>query len=314
THEKWLDLDRGVEDDTYRFLDLVKPLAEKLGPILIQLRPKFNYEEHVEALETYLDTLPENYKWAVEFRNLSWMKSDTLRILERYNAAYTIVDEPLLPPDTHITADFAYIRWHGHGANPWYNYEYSPSELESWVPKVKDTTKRAGEVYGYFNNHFSANAVKNASEILAMLEQETAEQMGAVTKILDHRQREAEQPQGLTLDAFAAAEEGLNIADQLMRFTNAPRLLRAEGIKDEELEITLNSGERVEADIRRYTIEIDRKAKTITHDCGDWRKGADRKRVCKHVAKLFLSLPEGQAEGLLSEIWRDIEGWRFLVS
>jgi uncharacterized protein YecE (DUF72 family) len=313
THDKWLDFDKGVEDDTARFIDLIRPLAEKLGPILIQLRPKFNYDDHVEALEQYLDSVPKNYEWAVEFRHLSWMRNETYEILEKRNAAYTIVDEPLLPPEIRVTADFAYIRWHGHGANPWYNYDYSPSELDSWIPKVEETTGKARKTYGFFNNHFSANAVKNAVEILEMLDRATPEQKGALDKIMAHRQKAMMQPQGMTLTAYASQEE-LSVADHLLHFTNAPRLTRAEQIGDDELDVTFNSGDRVEAGIRRYSIEIDRTSKTVTHNCADWRKGAERKRMCKHVAKLLLSLPEGQAQELLTEIWVDRDGWRFIAA
>jgi len=35
THDKWLRQEEGVEDDVWRFLNLMQPLAEKLGPILI---------------------------------------------------------------------------------------------------------------------------------------------------------------------------------------------------------------------------------------------------------------------------------------
>jgi len=314
THDKWLDLDKGVEDDTARFIDLIRPLAEKLGPILIQLRPKFNYDDHVEALERYLDSVPENYEWAVEFRHLSWMRDETYDILQKHNAAYTIVDEPLLPPETRVTADFAYIRWHGHGTNLWYNYDYSPSELESWVPKVEETKLKVRTTYGFFNNHFSANAVKNAVEILEMLDRATPEQKGALDNIMAHRQKALMQPQGMTLTAYSPQGEGLSVGDHLLRFTNAPRLTRAEQIGDDELDVTFNSGDRVEAGIRRYSIEIDRNSKTVTHDCDDWRKGAERKRMCKHVAKLLLSLPEGQAQELLTEMWVNRDGWRFIAA
>jgi uncharacterized protein YecE (DUF72 family) len=314
THDKWLDLDKGVEDDTARFIDLIRPLAEKLGPILIQLRPKFNYDDHAEALEQYLDSAPKNYEWAVEFRHKSWMRDETNDILKKHNAAYTIVDEPLLPPETHVTAEFAYIRWHGHGANPWYNYDYSPSELTSWVPKVEETMGKARKTYGFFNNHFSANAVKNAVEILEMLNRATTEQKGALDKIITHRQKAMMQPQRMTLTAYASQEEGLSVADHLLHFTNAPRLARAEQIGDDELDVTFNSGDRVEAGIRRYSIEIDRNSKTVTHDCDDWRKGAERKRMCKHVAKLLLSLPEGQAQQILTEMWENRDGWRFIAA
>ena len=114
------------------------------------------------------------------------------------------MDEPLLPPETRVTAHFAYIRWHGHGANPWYNYDYSPSELESWVPKVKETTGKARKTYGFFNNHFSANAIKNSVEILEMLDRATPKQKGVLDKITAHRQKALMQSQGMTLTAYVA--------------------------------------------------------------------------------------------------------------
>lgn len=311
THDKWLSLEKGVEDDTERFLELIKPLAEKLGPILIQLRPAFNYSDHVENLASYLETLPENYEWAVEFRHRSWMRDETYEILEKHNAAYTIVDEPLLPPEIHVTADFAYIRWHGHGTRPWYNYEYSPVELETWIPKVEETGRRARKVYGYFNNHFTANAVKNAVEMLTMLDRATPEQRAALKKIVRHR-KQASQPSGVqTLDAFAMEEEELSVADHLIRFTTTSRLSRGEKIDDEELTVNISSVDRVQAEIRNYFIDIDTVNRVLRHDCDDWRKGVDRKRLCKHLAKLFLSLPNGQAKRLLKDMWENRESWKF---
>jgi len=185
THDKWLRLGDGVEDDTHRFLELMRPLAERLGPILIQLRPKFSYEDHVGDLESYLDVLPGNYEWAVEFRHESWLRPETMDILRRHNVAYTIVDEPLLPPEVHTTADFSYIRWHGHGSRLWYDYEYSGDQLREWVPKVEEVKKKSRRVYGYFNNHFKANAVKNAVEMLELLGEATPVQRVALEKIND---------------------------------------------------------------------------------------------------------------------------------
>lgn len=311
THEKWLRLGDGVEDDTERFLDLMQPLAEKLGPILIQLRPRFNYDDHADTLERYLETLPENYEWAVEFRHRSWMRPETWEMLRRHGVAYTIVDEPLLPPEVQVTAEFAYIRWHGHGARPWYNYEYSLEELEEWVPRVKDTSRRAKRVYGYFNNHFNANAVKNAVEMLELLGSATPEQSTALRRIVEHRKKPS-RPEGVRpLETFTEEEEELSVADLLMRFTTLSRLRRAEEIKDEELTITRSSGGRIEATVRDYSIDIDLERRVLKHDCGDWQKGVDAKRMCKHVAKLFLSLPERQAEEILTGIWDEKDRWMF---
>jgi len=62
----------------------------------------------------------------------------------------------------HARADFAYIRWHGRGRKIWYDYKYSKEQLKKWVPKVKETEASAEIVYGYFNNHFRGNAIKDA--------------------------------------------------------------------------------------------------------------------------------------------------------
>jgi hypothetical protein len=89
------------------------------------------------------------------------------------------------------------------------------------------------------------------------------------------------------------------------------RLARAEQIKDSEIQLEYVDDDRIEANIRNYHIIIDMDEQVIKHNCDDWRKGKSRKRMCKHIGKLFLILPPGQAKDILSRIWDDIEGWFF---
>ena len=184
THEKRLDLKNGVEGDLIRFLSLMKPLiaAGKMGPVLIQLPPSFSYEGDFERLDGFLGVVPEDVRFAVEFRHPSWLRDDVWKLLRKRNVANTIVDEPLLPPDTVVTADFAFIRWHGRGTRPWYNYRYSPQELESWAPKVKDVSSRVTKTFGYFNNHFRGFAVENSLKMMGLLGKSTPEQDEAGAK------------------------------------------------------------------------------------------------------------------------------------
>ena len=118
THKKALDVARGIETDLNQFLETVKPLIEagKLSCVLVQLPPFLRF--NADRLESFLSIVPEKPNFAIEFRHSSWMNSETLRLLEKYRAAYTIVDEPLLPSDVHVTSDIAYIRWHGRGDRP----------------------------------------------------------------------------------------------------------------------------------------------------------------------------------------------------
>jgi uncharacterized protein YecE (DUF72 family) len=171
THDKKLDVEKGVARDLYRFLHDMKPLldADKLGPLLIQLPPSFAYETGLGRLLTFFEQLPTDIQFAVEFRNKSWLRHETWDLLKKCNIANTIVDEPLLPPDTEITADFSFIRFHGRGETPWYNYRYSNRELEPWVPKVKEVEAATTHSYAYFNNHFRGNAPENALKLLKEL-------------------------------------------------------------------------------------------------------------------------------------------------
>jgi uncharacterized protein YecE (DUF72 family) len=190
THDKKLDLDKGVHADLMRFLGLMKPLMDKrkLGPLLIQLPPSFTYEKDAKKLRGFLGGLPGDVSFAVEFRNRTWLRAETWDMLKKNGVANTIVDEPLLPPETKVTADFSFVRWHGRGAMPWYNYRYKEAELDPWVTKVKEVASRVKKTYGYFNNHFRGYAIENALQMLGKLGAANAEQkelLKAVSKRID---------------------------------------------------------------------------------------------------------------------------------
>lgn len=184
THEKKLDLGKGAETELIRFLSLLKPLmvSGKLGPILVQLPPSYSFQSDNEKLKSFIGRVPEDVRFAVEFRHPSWLREEVWSYLRSRNVANVIVDEPLLPPDTVVTADFAFIRWHGRGTRPWYNYRYSEKELEAWVPKVKEVTSRVKRTFGYFNNHFRGFAVENSLKMMEMLGASSLQQQEARAK------------------------------------------------------------------------------------------------------------------------------------
>jgi uncharacterized protein YecE (DUF72 family) len=184
THDKALGLKESVKADLEAFLELMRPLqlGGKLVCLLIQLPPKYSFNPR--SLEDFFELLDPVFKYAVEFRNLSWMRSETWQLLEKHDVAYTIVDEPLLPPEVHLTADFAYFRWHGRGETPWFDYRYSKGELEAWFPKVEEVAGKVKKVVGYFNNHFHGYAPENCLYLIERLgllseEQKKAKQRAA---------------------------------------------------------------------------------------------------------------------------------------
>jgi len=169
THTKRLGLKGDFKADLDAFLELMRPLqlGGKLACLLIQLPPSYDY--NLENLEAFFEVLDPVFKYAVEFRNLSWMKDETWELLEKYDVAYVNVDEPLLPPEVHFTADLTYFRWHGRGEKIWFDYHYRKDELEPWVPKVKEASQKVKKVVGYFNNHYHAYAPENCLYLIERL-------------------------------------------------------------------------------------------------------------------------------------------------
>lgn len=169
THDKRLGLKSNLKADLEAYFDLMLPLqlGGKLGCFLIQLPP--SCECNLKNLESFFGMLDTAFRYAIEFRNISWLKDETWDLLKKYDVAYTIVDEPLLPPDVHLTTDFAYFRWHGKGEKIWFDYRYSKDELDGWVPKVQETSNKVKKVYGFFNNHFHGYAPENCLYLLEQL-------------------------------------------------------------------------------------------------------------------------------------------------
>jgi uncharacterized protein YecE (DUF72 family) len=176
THDKKMGLKGDISEDLKSYLEVMRPiqLGGKLVCLLIQLPPKYGYNpENLEAFFKLLDPL---FKYAVEFRNLSWMRDETWQLLKNYSVAYVNVDEPLLPPEVHLTSDFTYFRWHGRGEKPWFDYRYSKEEIDDWVPKVEDAADKVKKIYGYFNNHFHGYAPENCLYLIERLGMLTEEQ------------------------------------------------------------------------------------------------------------------------------------------
>ncbi len=316
THDRLLDVSRGADKDLLSFCELMRPLLDqgKLGPLLLQLPPRLRFEETV--VHRFLDVLPKDFAFALEPRNHTWMALEAFDLLRSTGVAYTIVDEPLLPPDLHVTSKLAYVRWHGHGQEPWYNYRYSEEELKAWVPRLEQVASQAETVYGFFNNHYHGYAPENCLQTLRMLGVEGADKTRALQKIERFRSeatREAGRVRAMTLEEFGAGStSAIEVERLLERDMDSDRLDRAKRIDPRAVEIS-RDGEAILARVKDYRIELDPSTQTLAHDCEDWEKLADRKEFCKHVGRFFLSLPKEEAVLRLQAIHADRDGWGFRI-
>lgn len=315
THEKELDVRLGVVDDLKRFLSLLSPLREagKLGPQLFQLPPSLSL--NIERLEKLLAELPEGYDFSVEFRDPSWLSEEVFSLLERFRVAYVIVDEPLLPPLVRVTAPFAYVRWHGRGRRPWYNYYYSLDELKSWVPRLNEALSKVEVLYGYFNNHFHGYAVTNCLQMLKLMGMLTARQAEALNRAEGFLAgRRAVPP------PIAAAKGGMEayftlLSDDPVKllelFMDKRRFERAREIPDDEVHVEEAGPRLLRARVKEYVVILDSESKEVLHDCADWSRVAVTKQFCKHLGKLFMKLPRRLAVELLRQLYEEREEWTF---
>ena len=308
THKKMLDPSREIETDLNQFLDTMKDLADsgKLACILVQLPPflKFNNER----LEAFLSILPNKQRFAVEFRHKSWLRDETFSLLEKYGVAYTKVDEPLLPSDVHVTSDLAYIRWHGRGSRPWFNYKYSAEELQEWIPKVKEISQNAKKVLGYFNNHFHGYAPENCLQIMETLGITTTHSQAASQRISFYR--DGKQP-AKGLEAWTGPIVDRSVEKLLLTFANPETISQAESIPKKDFSLREESKRTLAAYIGDTTVEVDFQQCRIVHRCPSWAESSTQQKFCPHVLKLFLSISPERAKSALTLVRSNIDKWRF---
>lgn len=183
--------------DVDTFKGGIEPLAAagKLGPILAQFPPSFHRSaEAVGYLEWLLRTFAD-YSLAVELRHASWSDAEagTRAVLAAGRAAWVQIDEPKF--ESSIRQDLSaadgeilYLRLHGRNAAQWwehdraedrYNYYYSTRELQPIAAKVRLAGQAAKKAYLLLNNHFSAQAVANATTLKKMLDEPVTAPMPA---------------------------------------------------------------------------------------------------------------------------------------
>lgn len=158
THLKKLKIDKTAIDQFFHHVD---HLAEKLGPILFQLPPRWKINK--ERLADFLAYLPKRYRFTFEFRDQTWYDDGIYALLRKYNCAFCIYQlAGHLSPLT-TTADFVYIRLHGSGDK--YQGSYNDATLKEWAKRCKEWQKDGKDVYLYFDNDQAGYAAFNAQKI-----------------------------------------------------------------------------------------------------------------------------------------------------
>jgi uncharacterized protein YecE (DUF72 family) len=181
-------------------------LGEKLGPILWQFPPNLSW--NMERFREFFQLLPKSTKeaallgrrhdsklkvrawlkterdrplrYCVEIRHPSFLVSDFLELLRKFNVAFVFADTAGRWPYTEdLTADFVYCRLHGD--TKLYTSGYSEGALDWWSARLKlwchgkqpadaklVTAKRKPalhDVFVYFDNDAKVHAPFDAQSL-----------------------------------------------------------------------------------------------------------------------------------------------------
>ena len=174
--------------------------AGKLGAVLLQFPWSF---KNTPDDRVYLAKLLEkfsDYPLVLEVRHTSWNTPEIHEWIEERGVGICNIDQPVfsrsIRPAALTTSPVGYIRMHGRNYQNWfrdkaprderYNYLYSLDELDPWLTRIKQIAKQTRETYVITNNHFRGQAVVNAVEIKAALEEK---RVPAPEPLFEHYER-----------------------------------------------------------------------------------------------------------------------------
>jgi len=170
THEQRLRDQLGVSE---LFYERARELRHKLGPVLVQLGPDFDPSE-LPALIDFIDKVPSDIRFTVEFRHRGWMTEGIVALLRDRNIGLTLVDGRWIPRKVMLalakrpTADFAYIRWMGPNRDL---IDYSrvqvdrTREIDMWIDAIEEMPPSVVDVFGFVANTFSGHSPATARDI-----------------------------------------------------------------------------------------------------------------------------------------------------
>jgi uncharacterized protein YecE (DUF72 family) len=159
THELGLKGARGLG----AFLDLLEPLGDHLGPILLQVPESVPADRR--ALATFLAQMPEGLRLAFDFIHPSWRDEATLRLLSAHECALVLSDFGEGAPRLEVTADFTYVRIQRDDDHP--------QSIDEWAQRLALPSRRGLDVYAFLKHDRRGAALDRAARLSSLLRSES---------------------------------------------------------------------------------------------------------------------------------------------
>jgi len=153
-----------VREPLLAFLDQSAGLAEKRGPILIQLPPSLAFD--VGVVTAFLDLVRSLYPGPLvcEPRHESWFSAPAASLLDQYHAARVAADPPPVPESAVPGGWPGLVYYRLHGSPRTYWSRYGIDVITALAHSLLDV-RAAGAVWCVFDNTAAGFAIENALEL-----------------------------------------------------------------------------------------------------------------------------------------------------
>jgi len=112
----------------------------------------------VAVREAFLAKLPEDIRYAFEFRNKTWLTEDVYRLLEKHGIALCLAESEKFEAPEVITAGFVYVRLRKE--------DYSPQDRQEISVRAGRLLAQDRDVYVFFKHEETPAGALYAEELL----------------------------------------------------------------------------------------------------------------------------------------------------
>jgi uncharacterized protein YecE (DUF72 family) len=181
THQNRLRESQAVLE---RFCERARGLGEKLALILIQLPPDFS-PRSLDALAQFLPQLPDDLRFAVEFRDRTWLNKANgermLPLLKERGVGLALSDIPWVPRELLFRLierwerwaidEFAYVRWMAPRDLTVFSHVQinRDRELVEWAEAFGGLQRHVAQIYGYFSNYYQGHSPASCQQFKRLL-------------------------------------------------------------------------------------------------------------------------------------------------
>jgi uncharacterized protein YecE (DUF72 family) len=149
---------KNAGEATELFLRMIDPLrsARRLGPILFQLPPNLKCDPAL--LSDYLKLLPQDLRYAFEFRHESWLSEPVYEVLRKHKVSLCVAESERLEVPEVITADFVYYRLR--------KPDYTEADVEAFAARARELLATGRDLYLMFKHEETPEGAIHAESVL----------------------------------------------------------------------------------------------------------------------------------------------------